>query len=67
MGHLTLSFCVMGLRLDSDSCGFIPDGSSSSLFTTSGVSSEDVNPTDGRYGSVITGASWGIVIVIFPC
>ena len=31
----------------------IPDGSSSLLSTTSGGFSENDNPTDGRYGSVI--------------
>ena len=37
----------------SHSPGFIPAGSSSLLFTSNGVSSEDVDPTGGRYGSVV--------------
>ena len=37
---------------DSHSRGVTPAGSSSLLFTLNGVSSEDVDPTGGRYGSV---------------
>ena len=37
----------------SNSPGFILDGSSSLLFTSNGASSEDIDPTDGQYGSVV--------------
>ena len=38
---------------DSHSRGVTPAGSSSLLFTLNGASSEDVDPTGGRYGSVV--------------
>jgi hypothetical protein len=64
LGGLYMWVCTAGhlarsVSRNSDSCSFIPDGNSSLLLTMSGVSYKDIDPTDGRYGSVVT-ALWGI-------
>ena len=66
LGGLYMWVCTAGhlarsVSRDSDSCSFIPDGNSSLLLTMSGVSYEDIDPTGGRYGSVVT-ALWGIAL-----
>jgi hypothetical protein len=52
---------------DSDSRVFVIAGSFSPVFTTSGVSSEDISPTGGRYGYVVTWAlGAGVETIILP-
>src|SRR5216683_5594842 len=56
--------CVLSISmsLHSDLHDFVPAGSLSRRLTTSCVSSEDVNPTVGQYGSVVEGAFAGTVV-----